>query len=261
MLVAVDVGNTQTNLGLIDDEGTILHQWRMATNPTNTPDELLERVRGFFAMSDFKLEHVRAFAVSCVVPLLAQQWKACAQAIKSIDDVCFIEATRDCGIVCTLKELHQVGADRIANAVGALTCYGPSTIVVDFGTATNIDVVDRTGAFVGGVIMPGILMGAHALFSRAAKLSSVELTPPAHTIGTNTEEAVQSGIMIGSIACVEGLASRIKQELHDPEMQVIATGGSASMIASATSLFDHVDQELTVRGMYHIWKHYNKTKQ
>ena len=113
MLVAVDVGNTQTNLGLIDDEGTILHQWRMATNPTNTPDELLERVRGFFAMSDFKLEHVRAFAVSCVVPLLAQQWKACAQAIKSIDDVCFIEATRDCGITCTLKELHQVGADRI----------------------------------------------------------------------------------------------------------------------------------------------------
>ena len=227
--------------------------------PKYTPDELEVRVRGFFDMSEHDLTHVQACAISCVVPLLAQQWKQCSKQLKIIDKLCVIDPTRDCGIACTLKETHQIGADRIANAVGARERYGSSTIVVDFGTATNIDVVDKHGAFIGGVIMPGILMGAHALFSRAAKLSSVELIPPAHTIGTNTEEAVQSGIMIGCITSIEGLVARIKRELNDPDMKVIATGGSASMIASATTLFDYVDQELTVRGMYYIWKHYQES--
>ena len=158
----------------------------------------------------------------------------------------------------------EVGADRIANALAARDTYGAPVIVVDFGTATNIDVVDETGAFRGGAIMPGLLLSARSLFSRAAKLASVPLELPLHALGDTTEHAVQSGIVLGAAAQAEGLVARIRAELESEgeaegrppaRATVVATGGLASTIAKATDVFDEVDPDLTIRGIHAIWRH------
>ena len=158
-------------------------------------------------------------------------------------------------VAINMPDPRQVGADRIANALSAREMYGAPVIVVDFGTASNIDVVDENGVFRGGCIMPGILLSAQALFSRAAKLSSVPLVVPPHTLGDSTETAVQSGIVIGAAAQAEGLVRRIKEELGRPDATVVGTGGYAKVIAEATDLFDVVDPDLTTRGIYLIWRH------
>ena len=195
MLLTVDVGNTQTTLGLFDEGGELVVQWRMATDRTDTADELHERLFGYFLMLGMKMESVTDVAISSVVPILSQQWSYMMTNVLKAEDVLMVDATRDCGIAVGIPDPRQVGADRIANAVAARDSYGPSTIVVDFGTATNIDVVDKTGTFRGGVIMPGLLLSANSLFERAAKLSSVPLVAPEHALGVSTECAVQSGIV------------------------------------------------------------------
>lgn len=252
MLLAIDVGNTQTNLGLFNEQGTLIHLWRMATTSSNTPDELQMHLDGFFRMSNVDLGHICHVAIASVVPLLTQQWSHAMKRISQSADVYVIDATQDCGIPICVPHPHEVGADRVANAVSAYNTYGPSSIVIDFGTATNIDIVDKQGRFCGGVIMPGLLLSAHALFARAAKLSSVPLVVPSATIGTTTETNIRSGIIIGAAAQVEGMVSRIKAELDEPDAHVIATGGCANMVADATTLFESVDLDLTVRGIYQI---------
>ena len=149
----------------------------------------------------------------------------------------------------------QVGADRIANAVAARLTYGAPVIVVDFGTATNIDVVDAAGSYRGGAISPGLMLSAAALFSRAAKLSSVPIEAPAHALGETTEAAVQSGIVVGAAAQAEGLVARIKRELDIPNAPVVGTGGLARTVSAATDLFSAVDPDLTLRGIREIWLH------
>jgi type III pantothenate kinase len=169
MFLSVDVGNTQTTLGLFDQEGTVVRQWRMATDRTDTSDQLHETLFGYFQMIGLSLDQVSYVAIASVVPILAQSWQRMVRSAFDIEPL-MIDATRDCGIAINLPNPHEVGADRIANAISARTSYGSPVIVVDFGTATNIDVVDASGAFRGGAIMPGLLLSAQALFDRAAKL-------------------------------------------------------------------------------------------
>lgn len=227
MLLTIDVGNTQTTLGLFSQGGVCQRQWRMATDRTDTADELHERLFGYFLMFGLTLGSVTDVAISSVVPILTQEWQYMMANVLNAEDVLLVDASRDCGIVVDMPDPHQVGADRIANAVAALETYGPSTIVVDFGTATNVDVVDARGAFRGGVIMPGLLLSANSLFSRAAKLSSVPLVAPDHALGETTETAVQSGIVIGAAAAAEGLVARIREELGEPDATVVGTGASS----------------------------------
>lgn len=255
MLLCVDVGNTQTTLGLFSAEGNCQHQWRMASDRTDTADELHERLFGYFLMMGMTLDSVTDVAISSVVPILTQEWHYMMTNILNTEDVLVVDARRDCGITVDMPDSTQVGADRIANALAALNSYGPSTIVVDFGTATNIDVVDARGNFRGGTIMPGILLSASSLFSRAARLSSVPLLAPAHALGATTEEAVQSGIIIGSAAAVEGLVARIKAELNEKNPTVVGTGGFVREVARVTNIFDTIDPDLTLRGIYAIWRH------
>lgn len=259
MFLSVDIGNTQTTLGLFNDEGVCLRQWRMATVRTDTADQLHERLFGYFQMFDLSLSDITDVAVAGVVPILSQSWQRMLRQVIGSEPL-MIDATRDCGIEINLPNPHEVGADRIANAVSARTSYGSPVIVVDFGTATNIDVVDASGAFRGGAIMPGLLLSAQALFDRAAKLSSVPLVIPPQALGNSTETAVQSGIVIGAAAQAEGLVRRIQEELaaegeNVPRATVVGTGGYASTIAQATDLFDIVDPDLTIRGIYQIWHH------
>ena len=259
MFLSVDVGNTQTTLGLFENEGQVLRQWRMATDRTDTSDELHERLYGYFQMFGLDLTAVDYVAIASVVPILAQSWQRMVRKGLEIEPL-MIDATRDCGIPINMPDPKQVGADRIANGLAALTTYGAPVIVVDFGTATNIDVVDAAGTFRGGAIMPGLLLSANSLFSRAAKLSSVPLVVPPHALGDSTETAVQSGIVIGAAAQAEGLVERIQQELaaegtNVPRATVVGTGGYSEVIAEATDLFDALDPDITIRGIYQIWRH------
>lgn len=262
MLLAIDVGNTQTTLGLFEIDGTLIKQWRMATDKTDTADELHERLFGFFLMFGLDLFDVRNVALASVVPILTQEWTYLLTNDLQIDDVLLVDATRDCGIEVALRDPASLGADRIANAVAAKIRFGAPVIVVDFGTATNIDVVNRDGAFCGGAIMPGILLSAQSLFSRASKLASVPLEIPPHALGDSTTTAVQSGIVLGAAAQAEGIVARIMAELSETchglgkdELTVVATGGFSHILAPATTLFDAIEPDLTVRGIFHIWEH------
>jgi type III pantothenate kinase len=152
-----------------------------------------------------------------------------------------------------LQNPSAVGADRIANAVAAVNSYGAPVIVVDFGTATNIDVVDRSGAYRGGTIAPGLILSADALFARAAKLSSVPIEAPAHALGDSTETALQSGLVIGAAAQAEGLVARIKKELRIEDATVVGTGGLARTVSAATDLFHVIDPDLPLRAIREIW--------
>lgn len=259
MFLSVDVGNTQTTLGLFDENGTVLRQWRMATDRTDTADQLHERLFGYFQMFGLSLSSVDYVAIASVVPILAQSWQRMARTAFEAEPL-MIDATRDCGIVINMPDPRQVGADRIANALAAVATYGAPVIVVDFGTATNIDVVDATGAFRGGAIMPGLLLSANSLFERAAKLSSVPLVVPPRALGNSTETAVQSGIVIGAATQIEGLVERIQRELAEegenvPRATVVGTGGYSETIAKATDIFDALDPDITIRGIYQIYRH------
>ncbi|MBR3315817.1 MAG: type III pantothenate kinase [Atopobiaceae bacterium] len=253
MFLSIDVGNTQTTIGLFADDGTNLMGWRMPTLHTDTSDSLRSRLYGYLSMDGFSMTDVTDAAIASVVPVLSRAWMRCFQRMLGHDPL-LIGSGTSCGMPMLLKNPARVGADRVANAIAAVRTYGAPVIVVDFGTATNIDVVDRDGAYRGGTIAPGIMLSADALFSRAAKLSSVPVEAPAHALGDSTETAVQSGLVIGAAAQAEGLVARIKAELAIDDATVVGTGGLARTVSVATDLFDAIDPDLTLRGIRDIWR-------
>lgn len=252
MFISIDVGNTQTTIGLYGSDGSASAGWRMATNRIDTSDELRERLLGYFSMDGHDISQVSDAAVACVVPVLARAWFRCLQRVLGHDPLLVGPGTT-AGMRTSLADPSTVGADRLANAVAAIKTYGAPVIVVDFGTATNIDVVDTRGIYRGGAISPGLMVSADALFSRAAKLASTPIEPPARTCGESTTEAIQSGLVIGAAAQAEGLVARMKAELGIDDAPVIGTGGLARTVSRATDLFDAIDDDLTLRGIREIW--------
>lgn len=252
MFLSVDVGNTQTAFGLIDENGCVVHHWRTKTDKLDTADELAVRLAGLLASQGFSMDAVDAVAVASVVPALQRAWRVCLMRLGK--DPLMVGLEGPCPIEVALAYPSQVGADRIANAVEAKERYGAPAIVVDFGTATNIDVVASDGAFVGGVIAPGVMLGAQALFDRASKLSSTPIAMPPHVVGRDSEQALQSGIVIGAAAMAEGLVARIQAELGIEGCPVVATGGLARTVSAATDCFTTVDPDLTLRGIHRIWR-------
>jgi type III pantothenate kinase len=253
MFLTVDVGNTQTTLGLLTQDGAVVEKWRMETRHTDTADTLEARIRAFFAMRDCSLAAISKTAIATVVPSLLHSWCRCLTRISGCEPHVVRAATLAPDII-DVPDPSAVGADRAANAVEALRLYGYPCIVVDFGTATNIDVIDARGRFVGGVISPGLMLSAESLFTRAARLSNVPIQMPDSVIGGTSETALQSGLVIGVAAQAEGLVARIKRELGVDECPVVATGGLASTVSQATDCFTSVDPDLTLRGIYQIYK-------
>lgn len=251
MLLAIDMGNTQTALGLFDND-ELVHAWRMPTDRTLTKDELHVRLLGYFHKDGLDLGCVHAIAFAGVVPQLMREWEGVAREMGAR----LVVVGRETEAVTNIDAPNpaEVGADRIANATAAAALYGAPSIVVDFGTATNIDVIDERGAYIGGCIAPGIRISLDALTARAARLASVPLEAPATTIGRSTVEAVQSGTVVGAAAMAEGLVARIKRELDCAGATVIATGGLARVVAEATDAFDHVDPQLTIKGICEIYR-------
>lgn len=249
MLLAIDMGNTQTALGLFD-ETTLVRSWRMPTDRSFTADELHVRLLGYLHMYGLPIDCIDAVAFAGVVPQLSREWHAAATRITSRT----IVVGKETASVTKIQAPNptEVGADRIANAVAAEKFYGAPAIVVDFGTATNIDVVNEDGYYIGGAIAPGLRISMDALVARAARIASISLEVPEHAIGRTTTEAVQSGALLGTAAMVEGLVARIKVELGAPQARVIATGGLAGLVADATDAFDVIDQQLTLKGIAEI---------
>jgi type III pantothenate kinase len=245
VLLAIDVGNTQTVLGLFDDERLRDH-WRVATEPRRTGDELGPMLAGLL---DF--EAVDGVCLASVVPALVRGYEEVAERWAHAPLLAVGPGTRT-GIAMRHDDPREVGADRIANAVAAKERYGAPCIVVDFGTSTNFDVVSALGEYVGGVLAPGIEVSMEALFARAARLFTVDFVAPPTVIGRTTASALQSGLVYGFAGQVDAIVERIRGELGG-DAPAIATGGLAELIAPHASTIQEVDPHLTLEGLRVIW--------
>ena len=246
MLLAVDIGNTQTVLGLFEGE-RVARVWRIATDTSRTPDEIAVLVANLFQLEYGQNPAVETVIVASVVPALTDAFDDLARTLTGRTPLVVGPGLKT-GLKLGLDNPHEVGADRIANAVAAKRLVGEPVIVVDFGTATNIDVVTADGTYVGGVISPGLETSANALFSHAARLAAIDLEFPATALGSNTRAAVQSGLMFGEAAKVDGLVRAIWGELGY-ETPVIATGGLAATLAPRCATVTVSDPDLTIVGL------------
>jgi len=245
LLLTVDVGNTQTVLGLYDGELLVDH-WRLATDPRRTGDEL-----GVLVRSLLDPRSLTGICLSSTVPQLVRAYEELAERYTAAALLTLGPGTRT-GIPIRYDDPREVGPDRIANAVAARERHGSPCIVVDFGTSTNFDVVSSEGAYVGGVLAPGVEISMDALFARAARLVKVDVVEPASVIGKTTATALQSGLVYGFAGQVDGIVARIRAELGT-EATAIATGGLAELIAPHSSTISVVDPFLTLDGLRLIW--------
>jgi type III pantothenate kinase len=244
-LLAIDVGNTQTVLGLFEGEELREH-WRVATEAERTGDELGLLLRGLVDLSA-----VEGIALSCTVPTLARAYEELARR-SGVELLMLGPGTRT-GIAVRYEDPREVGPDRIANAVAALERYGAPCIVVDFGTSTNFDVVSPEGEYVGGVLAPGIEVSMEALAARAARLFSVDFSEPPTVIAKNTTASLQSGLVYGFAGQVDGIVDAIRGELS-VEAQTVATGGLAELIVPHARTLERVDPFLTLEGVRLVWE-------
>ncbi len=246
MLLVIDIGNSNTVLGLYQGEQLEQH-WRIGTSKSRTVDEYGILIGALFRHEGVALEAVDAIIVSCVVPPM----------LPTIQELCLSYFGKEprvvgpgikTGMPILYDNPKEVGADRIVNAVAAYEKYKEGLIVVDFGTATTFDVITPQGQYQGGAIAPGVGISAEALFSRASKLPRVEFSKPPQVVARNTVNSMQAGIFWGYVGLVEGLVQRIRQEMDFP-VRVVATGGLAGPIADATSLIESVENDLTLEGL------------
>ena len=245
MLLAVDVGNTQTALGLYDGSD-LTDNWRLATERSTTADELGVVLSGLL---DF--EGVAGICLASTVPVLVREWEELARKWAQAQLLVVGPGVKT-GIPIRYDDPREVGPDRIVNAVAAKERYGAPVIVVDFGTSTNFDVVSQEGEYVGGVLAPGIEISMDALFARAARLVKVDYAAPASVIGKTTVGGLQSGLVYGFAGQVDGIVERIRGEL-EAEARAIATGGLADLIAPHARTLDRVDPHLTLEGLRLVW--------
>lgn len=251
MLLAIDVGNTQTVIGLYDG-ADLLHHWRIATVADRTSDEhalLIAQLLSLLGLSHD--EAITGVVVSSTVPSITAAMREMTAQYFSVPTVVLEPGVRS-GMPILYDNPKEVGADRIANAVGAYDLFGGPTIVVDFGTATTFDAVSAKGEYLGGAIVPGIEISLDALFGRAAALRRVELIEPRNVIGKSTIESIQSGAIYGFAAQVDGLCARIEAELG--ECEVVATGGLSHLIAPLSDAIGHEEPWLTLHGLRIIFQ-------
>lgn len=251
MLLAVDVGNTNLTLGLYDGERRV-HGWRLETVHTRTDDEYGLLVRQMLAQDAVTPEGIEGVIVASVVPVLTG----------TIENMCrrlfgrapmIVGPGLKTGVPIRYNPPKDVGADRIVNAVAAYARYRSACIVVDFGTATTFDSITGSGEYAGGAIAPGISISMRALFTHAAKLPKVDVARPPAVVGKSTVESIQSGVFFGYVGLVDGLVTRMKAEMAEEEIRVIATGGLAPVIFEDSSTIEEVDEGLTLEGLRLIY--------
>src|SRR5213592_2324824 len=250
MLLAVDVGNTQTVFGLYDGDELVEH-WRVATEGERTGDEIAALVVRLLDLRDLDFEDVDGLALSSTVPLLIRSYEELAERYAHAPILVVGPGTKT-GIPILFDDPRQVGPDRIVNAVSARERYGAPCIVVDFGTSTNFDAVSAAGEYVGGVIAPGIEISMDALFARAARLVKVDFTAPPTVIGKTTVAGLQSGLVYGFAGQVDRIVEEIRGELGS-EAATVATGGLAELIVPHARTIERIDPWLTLEGLRLLW--------
>jgi type III pantothenate kinase len=254
MLLVVDVGNTHTHFGVFaDDETEVAQHWRFATVRESTRDELGAALANLLALRGLRFEDIGSSIVSSTVPQLSQEWTAMADLYLNHRMLVVGPSVRT-GMPIRYDNPHEVGADRLANAVAAYERVRDTCVVVDFGTAITYDVVSAAGEYLGGIITPGAEISIDALYERAAKLPKVELAAPRALIGKSTVDAIRSGVVYGFAAQVDGIVRRLRDELG-AATTVIATGGLAGLLVPFVGeLIDAVDDLLTLNGLRLIWE-------
>lgn len=251
MLLAVDTGNTHTVLGVFED-ALLLADWRIPTRKDTTADELGVLLRALFREAGVEGARLEGMILSSVVPDLNPVLTRTGETYFGLTPLQVGPGVRT-GMPILYDNPHEVGADRIVNAVAAVARYGAPVLVLDFGTATTIDVVSSRGEYLGGVIAPGLGISAEALFSKAARLARVDVRKPARVIGRNTEESIRAGLFHGYVSLVEGLVRRLRGELG-AEAPVVATGGLAPVFEGELDFLDAVDPGLTLQGLRLVWE-------
>ncbi len=246
MLLALDVGNTNTVIGVFDGKALKVH-WRLSTRREGTHDEYAMLIKGLFDFAGLPFERVSAVIMSSVVPPLQGPLEEMARQYFGVEPIVVGPGIKT-GMPILYESPRDVGADRIVNAVAAFEAYGGPCIVVDFGTATTFDAVSARGEYIGGVICPGIGISSEALFQHAAKLPRVDIALPRGVIARNTVGSMQAGLYYGYLSLVEGVVARMRVELGGRAVTV-ATGGLAQLVLAESAAIDHVDPLLTLTGL------------
>ncbi|HXE31997.1 MAG TPA: type III pantothenate kinase [Terriglobales bacterium] len=251
MLLAVDVGNSNTVLGLYDGE-RLVASWRLTTNRTQTMDEFTLALGGLFAARQLPATAVTGAMVASVVPPLDSMLRQALERQFGVEAL-FVGPGIRTGMAIRYDSPADVGADRIVNAVAGYAAHGGPLIIVDFGTATTFDIVSGQGEYHGGIICPGIAISAEALFARTARLPRVEIRPPERLIGNTTVGSIQSGLFYGYLSLVDGVIERLHAELGAP-VKAIATGGLASLFMGRSRWLTAYDELLTLEGLRLLWQ-------
>jgi len=251
MLLAIDVGNTNIVLGAFEEKKLINH-WRIVTKPNKTEDEYGILFYNLYRAAKIDMSETKGVIISCVVPSMLRTMEELCDKYFQLTPI-FVGPGVKTGMPIHYDNPHEVGADRIVNAVAAFENYKQSLVVVDFGTATTFDYISPQGEYAGGAIAPGIGISSEALFIKTSKLPRIELVRPDTIIGKNTTASLQAGIVYGYIALVDGIVEKIKGEVKT-NPRIIATGGMADFIAEASQTIDEVDNLLTLKGLQLIYE-------
>jgi len=251
MLLVIDVGNSNTSLGVYRGTELVAH-WRLTTRLTRTVDEYGVHARNLFELAHLDFKDIEAIAIASVVPPLNYTVKQMAEVYFNLTPL-FIDHALDTGLKILYNPPSDVGADRIVDAVAAIHTYGAPCIVVDFGTATTFNAINARGEYLGGVITPGIMISTEALFARTAKLPRVDIKRPQQVIGSATVGAMQSGLYHGYVGLVDGVLEKMIAEMN-AKPRVIATGGLAPLIATGSKFIEKVDDTLTLDGLRIIYE-------
>ena len=252
MILTMDVGNTNMKMALFDKDEMVGY-WRLSTTRKYTSDEMGSTLLNLFSLKGFKVKNVNGIMLSSVVPTMNFTVEHMCRDYFGIEPLTVAPGVKT-GIDIKYENPRELGSDRICNAVAAASIYGGPCVYIDFGTATTFGVLDEKNAFLGGAICPGIKLTSEALVSGTAKLPHVELIKPEHVIGKTTVANLQSGLIYGYVGLVDYLSDKLRCEMGFPKAKVIATGGTAKLIASESGVIDVVDGLLTLKGLKIIWE-------